>query len=458
MNSFVLDSRALARARASQILAIDPRALGQVHALSISAAGSRVEKAGSVAVIDISGPLSQRAMEHMCGISDGYDSIESRYAAALEDESVTAVVLRIDSPGGDAAGLLESVRRMSEARDKARKPTYAYANELAASAAYALATVANAGIYLPASGAVGSVGTVAVHVDESQALADDGLKVTVFRSGKRKMEGSSIEPLSEEASAAMQAMVDTHAAMFAGVVADARGMKRSDVLALEGAVFMGAEAVKAGLANKVLGFDAVMRLAERGGREAAKEKRMKSIAKVLGLHEDASETEIEAGTERVVSERNAFLKATGKATAAEGIGVIEAHKADSAALAAERAANAALRAEQQDAKAKALIDEAFRVRKLVPATKAKAEAFYAQFGLEALEAYVDALVPLAAATEMQEPKGSTGSADTKPVASIRWEDLNNSQRHNLFVEDKEAYASARADYEQRTGKRVGARN
>ena len=454
VDGFILDARALAIAKASSVLAIDPRAIGSSHQLDGLPATQRTEMVGTTAVLPIFGPLTQRAEAFMCGFSDGYDSIVQRFVAALEDPSVAALVLKIDSPGGDAAGNSESVRQMLAAKKKAGKPVYAYADELAASAAYALATVGDA-IFLPPSGVVGSVGCIAVHFDQSKQLESDGVAVTVFRSGARKAQGTSVEPLTEDSAASIQSQVNELAGQFAALVAKARGMSTSDVLALEGAVFMGKAAVEAGLADGLMSFGDVLRRAESDGRAAAGRRKMKSIAIKLGLREDATETEVLAEMDRL----QGLVTATGKATASEAIGSIEAWKADSAKLADERKSKAEVEKKLERNEALHLIDVAYQARKLTPASKPKAVEFYEKHGREALQSFLDALTPLAASVEHAEAKSVTGNAsdapstdsgdgvtrrDGKPFEALSFDAL-----HNLRATDANAYAALHANWVER---------
>jgi signal peptide peptidase SppA len=258
--AFVLTNQ-IARAHASPLLALDGRALGRSFALNDAPPAAPIEApnalAGNVAVVTIEGPLTQRAAMNMCGYSDGYDAIENRFTDALADESVGAVLLVIDSPGGDAAGLFEAVTRMRAAKVAAKKPVIAYADELIASAAYAIACVADE-IYLPRSGEVGSVGVVAIHCDETAANAQAGLKFTLFRSGPRKAEENPLEVLTDVAASAMQGRVNELAKDFFALVAGARGMTPEAVAALGGAVLTGQEAVSRGLANGIASLDQVM--------------------------------------------------------------------------------------------------------------------------------------------------------------------------------------------------------
>lgn len=302
----LLDRDLLARHVAGSVVALDYDAIGKaysfattpalerisaVHPAILRATSSNDEKAKKVAILSIDGPLEQRATAYMCGpVVDGYDAIAARFDKAMSDKDVTAVVLRISSPGGDVAGLYEGVARMKRSRERAGKPVYAYADELAASAAYLLATIATAGIFLPATGVVGSVGCLMVHVDESRALEAEGLRVSIIRSGKAKAVPNSLEPLSDETRATLQAQVNALAMSFAEQVAEARKSTPQSILALEGATRMGAAAIGAGLADGIKSLEEVIEMAANEGATRERERRnQEAMAAIL-----AAKPELEA--------------------------------------------------------------------------------------------------------------------------------------------------------------------
>jgi signal peptide peptidase SppA len=273
----------LARAHASPILAIDKRAIGRAFALAdeppAPPAMTPATNGGAVAVVTIQGPLTQRATMNMCGFSDGYDAIENRVCDALENEDVGAVVLAIDSPGGDAAGLFEAIDRMLAVKARAGKPVYAYADECIASAAYALACIADR-IFMPTSGEIGSVGCLAIHCDETARNEKEGLKYTIFRSGPRKAEGNPIEPLTDAASQQLQARVDTLADQFIRFVAARRNMNPEQVKALGGAMFFGPAARSSGLIDGIGSLDTTLTaaIAARAGDTAMTDEEKQKMA------------------------------------------------------------------------------------------------------------------------------------------------------------------------------------
>lgn len=250
----------LARSHGSPILALDGAAIGRSYALDVDAPLPQLPVDPShnvVALVTIQGPLLQRASYNPCGYADGYDAIEARIGAALEAESVTALVLAIDSPGGDTAGLFEMIGRLRALKAQAGKPIFAYADECIASAAYAIACLADK-IFIPMTGEIGSIGCLAIHCDETQANAIDGLTFKIFRSGARKAEGNPIEPLTDRAAQAIQAQVNYLAGKFYDLVVEARGLRPEQIKALEGAMFFGPEALSLGLADGFGSLDAVL--------------------------------------------------------------------------------------------------------------------------------------------------------------------------------------------------------
>lgn len=260
---FRLDAAALARAGASEVLAIDPRAIGSTLALA-PAKPVAVER--GVALVHLFGPLAQRASADLCGYVDGYDAIAARVTVALDDPRCSAVVLVIDSPGGDVAGVEEGIRRMQAARDRTGKPVVAYVDELAASAAYWIAAcVASGGIYGPTSARVGSVGVLGALIDETKALEMAGIGVKIIRSPDGKADGHPASPLSALAEQRARTLIAATAERFFAAVATARGLTPEKVRKLDAAVLSGFEAVAAGLLTGVKSLEEVVALAASQG-------------------------------------------------------------------------------------------------------------------------------------------------------------------------------------------------
>jgi signal peptide peptidase SppA len=209
--------------------------------------------ADGVAVIPVVGTLVQRAdwMDAMSGMV-GYGQIERMFVAAIDDPTVKEILLEIDSPGGEVAGAFDMADRMYEARGQ--KPMTAIATELAASAAYLIASAADE-IVVPRTGSVGSIGVVATHVDYSKALDKRGIAVTLIYAGEKKVDGNPFAALPAGVRAEWQAEVDEVYQLFVSTVARNRGLEEDWVRKTEAGMFMGHTAKDSGLADRVNTFD-----------------------------------------------------------------------------------------------------------------------------------------------------------------------------------------------------------
>jgi ClpP class serine protease len=212
------------------------------------------ELCGAAAVVDILGPVVQHA-----SYWDNYESITARVTAAATS-SARAVVLRIDSPGGDALGMIECARAIRATCLAAGKPLFAFVDGMACSAAYALASSAGV-IVSPPAGVVGSVGVYQPMVDATAQDKMMGLSYEMISSGDAKLDGNPHAPLSDAARARTQLRVDGLADLFFALVADMRpGVTPNKMRALEGATFLGAEALRVGLIDAVGTWDDVLAL------------------------------------------------------------------------------------------------------------------------------------------------------------------------------------------------------
>ncbi len=210
------------------------------------------------AIIPIIGELVNRGA--WIGASSGlvsYEGIKFSMLKAGQDPQVSAILLDIESPGGEAVGAFETsavIRKVA-----AEKPVLAFVNGMAASAGYAIASGANRIITIP-SGITGSIGVVMMHLDVSEYLALEGVKPTLIFAGSHKVDGNPYEPLPEDVRARFQAEIDTFYGLFVQSVAQGRGraLTAQQARQTEARVFMGDDAVRLGLADEVGSFDEVM--------------------------------------------------------------------------------------------------------------------------------------------------------------------------------------------------------
>lgn len=211
---------------------------------------------GGIAVLPIYGTLVRRTvgLEAASGLTS-YQDIAAQIDTAIADPAVAAIVLDIDSPGGESGGVFDLADRV---RAAARiKPVWALANDMAYSAAYAIGSAASR-FFVTRTGGVGSIGVIAMHADQSVRDAQDGVRYTTVFAGARKNDLNPHEPISDEAHAFLKSEVDRIYGLFVDTVASHRSLSSEAVRATEAGVFFGNDAVAAGLADAVGNFDDVL--------------------------------------------------------------------------------------------------------------------------------------------------------------------------------------------------------
>lgn len=223
---------------------------------------------GVVAVVPIIGTLTQRGDVINSMSTRSTEAIADEVRAAAAEPRVDALVLEVDSGGGEVFGVPEAWQAIHEASKV--KPVVAVANSQAASAALYLASAASE-FWITPSGEAGSVGVYALHVDSSKAIEDAGEKWTfiVADDSPHKVEGAPSEPLSDDARAQMQKSVNRYMGMFVRDVAKGRGVTERAVLSrFGGGRMLGPqEAVAARMADRVGTLDEAIRRAGQLGRE-----------------------------------------------------------------------------------------------------------------------------------------------------------------------------------------------
>ena len=205
-----------------------------------------------VAIIPIEGTLAHRtgSLSPQSGMT-GYDGLKAQLQMAAADPDVKGVLLDVNSPGGEASGVSEA----AAALQNFSKPSKAHTGQMAASAAYWLASSVSHGIAADETAMVGSIGAVMAHTDATGKMEKDGIKVELIRFGKRKMEGNPVEPLTDEARSSMQSSIDEMGMLFTSAVSKNRGLSLEAVLGTEAAMFTASKALEIGLIDEVASFD-----------------------------------------------------------------------------------------------------------------------------------------------------------------------------------------------------------
>lgn len=240
----------VARSKLDIILAVLGDRIGWPEpqtALPIPPTRAMPDAPAGIAVIPVYGTLVRRSigLEAASGLTS-YGEISAMIDAALSDPGVSGILLDVDSPGGEAGGVFELAQRI-RATD-AVKPVWAIASDSAFSAAYAIASAASR-LYVTQTAGVGSIGVIAMHVDQTARDAQEGYRYTAITAGDQKNDFSPHEKLSTEAHARLQAEVDRLYGIFVEHVSAMRHLDARFVRSTQAGLYFGPEAVTAGLAD-----------------------------------------------------------------------------------------------------------------------------------------------------------------------------------------------------------------
>lgn len=204
---------------------------------------ARMQMRGEVAVIRIDGPIFRYAdffTETSGGITT--EALARDLQAALDDPRVAAICFVIDSPGGEATGIGELADAIYAARGK--KPMGSYIEGYGASAAYWIASAAGQVVVDP-SALTGSIGTVmSAPNPEARPKPARSIEVVSTQSPKKR-----VNVATQAGQAYLQGLVDDMTEVFIAAVQRNRGLTREQVLAVEGGLLVGQQAVDAGLAD-----------------------------------------------------------------------------------------------------------------------------------------------------------------------------------------------------------------
>ena len=227
---------------------------------------------GGIAVLPLYGIVTQRGnmVDDVSGPGTAStQQFSNLLRAALQDETVSQILIDIDSPGGSVYGVAELADEIVSAR--AQKPVVAIANSLAASAAYWIGCSASE-FYVTPGGEVGSIGVWQAHQDYSKAMDEAGVKTTLISAGKFKVEGNPYAPLDEEAQGFMQSRVDDYYAAFTKAVAKGRGVPISQVRdgMGQGRVLGADAALASSMVDGIATFDDVVKKMRRDARAQIK--------------------------------------------------------------------------------------------------------------------------------------------------------------------------------------------
>lgn len=304
-----------------------------------------------VAIVPVVGPLFRYAnLFTMLSGASSLGTIATDFQAALDDRTVRAILLNVDSPGGEVNGIAEMASMVMAARG--RKKIAAHIGHSGASGAYWIASAAELVTAAPTA-LVGSVGAVMTIRDTRKVDEARGIRTIEIVSSQSP--DKRVDPATDAGVAKLQAVVDRIAEEFVSAVANQRGVTTEKVLADfgKGGLLVGADAARAGMVDGVSTFESVLAslIAETtGGGDQRRsfftmERKMTEITTVAALRAAYPNLVAQIETDAAASARAEGEKAGRIAGIAEGETAGKTAGATEGA-AAERARIAGIQAHQ----------------------------------------------------------------------------------------------------------------
>ena len=209
-----------------------------------------------VAVINIEGIIvcgadsKENLFQQANGVTSGTIMKHIREAAA--DDSVKALVLRIDSGGGSATAAEEVGRELLRFKEQTQKPIVATMGNTGASAAYWIAACASDKIYANATTLTGSIGVYMPYMNTEELFKKIGITSDKIKSGPYKDIMSNDRPMTTEEKQILQNIVDEIYDQFVYTVSAGRRMETSKVRAIaDGRIYTGRQAKNIGLVDEL---------------------------------------------------------------------------------------------------------------------------------------------------------------------------------------------------------------
>jgi len=172
-----------------------------------------------------------------------------------DDDSIKAIILHVNSPGGGVAASEEIYREVKRIRDEKHKHIVASIESVGASGAYYVASATNK-IYADNGSIVGSIGVIAQWVNYGDLLRWAKLKDITMKAGEFKDTGSPTRDMTPAEQAYLQALIDNMHTQFIQAVADGRKAKVADIKAIaDGKVWTGQQALSLKLIDQVADFE-----------------------------------------------------------------------------------------------------------------------------------------------------------------------------------------------------------
>ncbi len=176
-----------------------------------------------------------------------------------DDDSIKAIIIHVNSPGGGVAASEEIYREVKRIRDEKKKRIVASIETVGASGAYYVASATNK-IYADKGSIVGSIGVIAEWVNYGELMRWAKLNAITMKAGEFKDTGSPTREMTPAERQYMQGLIDNMHTQFIQAVADGRHVKESDIRAIaNGKVWTGEQANDMKLIDQITDFEGAVK-------------------------------------------------------------------------------------------------------------------------------------------------------------------------------------------------------
>jgi len=206
-----------------------------------------------------SGFGSKIAVVELDGVILSPKQIVPQLKKFADDDSVKAIILHVNSPGGGVAASEEIYREVKRIRDEKKKRIVASIETVGASGAYYVASATNK-IYADNGSIVGSIGVIAEWVNYGELLHWAKLNAITMKAGEFKDTGSPTREMTPAERVYMQSLIDDMHTQFIQAVAEGRHVKEEDIRAIaNGKVWTGEQAAPLKLVDQITDFEGAVK-------------------------------------------------------------------------------------------------------------------------------------------------------------------------------------------------------
>jgi protease-4 len=230
--------------------------------------------ADKVLVIDIEGTISTLVETGILSREgDILGKVYTRLWRAAADPAVKAIILRLETPGGEVTASDIIYREILKFKERTGKPVVGLMMSVAASGGFYIAQACDAVIAHPTA-ITGSIGVISMFPGVEALFDKIGVRMTVIKSGGMKDSGGPFRTMTEEEKKSFQAVIDEYYEGFLAVVVKGRGNKLTEAelrpLA-DGRVYTAKQALQLKLIDEIGYFDSALQKALRlAGLKAAR--------------------------------------------------------------------------------------------------------------------------------------------------------------------------------------------